>query len=91
VSRETYYPRSGDVLEIAVDERVYILDFATQGEALWRYSPAGRTDHPTNFTGITLRPGTHVKVEDVHGGPIGGSLQLIWARVSPSARNEARE
>jgi len=83
--RGIYLSRAGDVLEVTADHRVYILDFATRGEALRFYSPAGRTDHPTNFTGVTLRPGTLVKIEDTHGGPIGGSLQLIWARVSPEA------
>lgn len=84
--------RKDDVVELTPRSHygVYIVNFEIDGENQRLVSPAGQIKHERNFTGVTLSPGTRLKVEEVSKDTPVGPLQLVWARVSPAAAPSLR-
>lgn len=78
---EPLVPGVGETIVITMPQDVFIVGFKTSGELEHLASPA---DIPTSrdyLTGVTLAPGTTVKVKDIKRSQPYGSLQSVWARV----------
>lgn len=74
-------PHPGDMVEIAKDALIIVVDFTKRGDANRLTSPAGRTLYEDDSTGNTIPPGTHVRVADVQRGKALNGIQEAWARV----------
>ena len=76
-------PSPGDAIEILSDSDVFIVDYGTRGEDLRLESPAAGSRTKSDATGIVLIPGTRLQVQRIERGAVTGSLQLVWAMVTP--------
>jgi hypothetical protein len=76
-------PSAGDTIEMVSEIDVYIVDYGTRGEDLRMESPALRRLTKADATGIVLTPGTRLQVQRIERGAVTGTLQLVWAMVTP--------
>jgi len=74
-------PVPGEILEIAREHPIIIMDFQLKGEASRLLSPAGQKMEKRHFTGLSLPPDSRVKVEEVDREDVIGTSQAIWVRV----------
>lgn len=79
-----HMPEEGDVIEVTGPLEVYILEYELRGEERLLGPPVGKVRAPRDFTGVSLTAGTKVRVKRVERGQRTGSLQSVWALVSPS-------
>lgn len=78
-------PSPGETIELAGRSRIYILDYATSGEARRMESPLtrGRREQSSE-TRLFLPQGAKVRVAEIFESRPTGELRSAWARVVPA-------
>jgi len=77
-------PRTGDLLRLAADRRLVILDFASRGLTR-RFDPPwlvpGGSVRNEDYTGLVLKEGAVLEARDVQPGQFPGRPWAVWVRV----------
>jgi len=82
--RSTTLPKAGERIQLTVRSAVTILDYRIKGGRRVRESPssARRPLGPDDNTGLFVKAGAIVRVDDVRVSQPAGQLRAVWARVS---------
>lgn len=83
--RDARLPRPGDVIEMISEEEVIVVGFGETGEEKILEPPASML-RPVDKTGLKIKPGSFLNVQDVYLQQTISGFSGVWLRVSPAQR-----